>query len=64
MVNKLHLVGFVTSLWLGVTQRITITRLVTWLLVVIILPKNTFAVKKGASKKLQVSVTPCKTDKL
>ena len=23
MVNKLHLVGFVTSLWLGVTQRIT-----------------------------------------
>ena len=23
LVNKLHLVGFVTSLWLGVTQKIT-----------------------------------------
>ena len=23
LVNKLHLVGFVTSLWLGITQRIT-----------------------------------------
>ena len=30
----------------------------------VILPKNTFAVKKGASKKLPVSVTQYKTDKL
>ena len=36
LVNKLHSVGLVTSLWLGVTQRIT-NRLVTWLLLVIIL---------------------------
>ena len=36
LVNKLHSVGFITSLWLGVTQRIK-TKLVTSLLVVIIL---------------------------
>ena len=35
LVNKLHSVGFVTSLWLGVTQWI-LMRLVTLLLVIIL----------------------------
>ena len=35
LVNKLHSVGFITSLWLGVTQWI-LTRLVTSLLVIIL----------------------------
>ena len=39
LVNKLHSLGFITLLWLGVTQRLTneISKLVTSLLVVIIL---------------------------
>ena len=37
LVNKLHSVGFITSLWLGVTQWITNEIIVTLLLVVIIL---------------------------
>ena len=36
LVNKLHSIGLVTPLWLGVTQRIT-NELVTSLLLVIIL---------------------------
>ena len=37
LVNMLLSAGFITSLWLGVTQWIILTRLVTSLLVVIIL---------------------------
>ena len=48
LVNKLHSVGFITSLWLGVTQWITneISNFVTCSNNLI---KNSQAVKKGAA---------------
>ena len=59
LVNKLHSVGSVTSLWIGVTQRLT-NEIGNFIACSNNPPQKHLRCKKGAPKKLQVPGTQCK----